>query len=69
MTQVIVKDNFDQAILELRRKIGREGILNELRDRRYYLSRRERRRQKDSAALLRNKKHKRPDNWQGGRSD
>ena len=48
--------NVDQAIRVLKKKLQQDGLLNELREREYYMSKSEKRRRSKAAAIRRQKR-------------
>lgn len=53
---VYAGDDIERAIRDLKRKVDKDGVLRELRDKRFFLTRKERRRLKDHVSILRAKK-------------
>lgn len=51
--EVEVRGNIEGAILQLKKKIAADGLLKELKSKRFFLSRSERRRVKDREAIKR----------------
>jgi len=66
---VVVRQDIDQALKEFKRKLGRDGILMEIRRREASPGRGERRREKARLANQRRLKREKPREWRGnGRS-
>jgi ribosomal protein S21 len=48
---VVVNQDLDKALRLFRNRLGKEGLLTELRDREYFLTRTQRRKRKDRRAM------------------
>jgi ribosomal protein S21 len=59
MIAVEVHGNFEKAVLMFRNRIGKEGLMTELKDREGFLTRLQRRKLKDRRAEIRKRKRER----------
>lgn len=56
LTVQVTNNNVDQAMRRLKKKINNDGILFDLRERRYFVSNTEKRLQKEAAAAARHRR-------------
>ena len=59
----VVNNDIGRAVRALKSKLGKDGLLSELRRREYYLSPSEWRKKKDTIALARKQKHRKVKVW------
>ena len=56
MKIIVRNNNVDKAMRVLKNKLQQEGVFNELREREYYMTKGEKRRKDNAAAIRRTKK-------------
>ena len=56
-------NNVDQAMRKLKKKLNNEGVFQELRDRKHFISNTEKRLKAEAAGRARLKKKQAKDNW------
>jgi len=63
MTVKVHNNNIEKAIRQLKKKLLRDGIMNEIRERRYFKSNTEKRLKAEAAAAARHRRRQQKEDW------
>ena len=63
MTVKVHNNNVEKAMRQLKKKLLRDGLFNEIRERRYFKSNTEKRLKAEAAAAARHRRRQAKDNW------
>lgn len=63
MTVTVHNNNVEKAMRQLKKKLLRDGLFNEIRERRYFKSNTEKRLKAEAAAAARHRRRQAKENW------